>query len=171
MGKNKNTNSTSTKPIKKIIIDKDAAIKDYLYISEEKFWEMVDSLNWVNVSKNHQEINKDVHKFRMLQKYSLEEWKAMFEKHREKYSALRTYLWTVYSPDSGGLGLGDDGTWDICAHILGLGYDEYIKAFKEPDKVLLRAKNRDYVECFSYWIPQDEDYTLPNSMDMIFKND
>jgi hypothetical protein len=140
-------------------------------LTEYQFWDMVDAINWASISINIAEINKDIHKFRMLQKYSLDEWVAMFEKHKTKYEALRTYLWTVYPPDKGGLGLGDDGTWDLCAHIVGLGKDEYLSTFKDPVRALKRAETKDFTECFSYWIPRDGDYNLPNSMDLVYKID
>jgi hypothetical protein len=152
-----------------ILLTNDDLTDSHIKISEEKFWEMVYSINWENISKNTSQVNRDIHKFRMLQKYPLDEWVPMFNTHRKKYRALMVYLWTIYPPEKGGLGLGDDSMWDMCAHILGLGYEEYVLNFKYPEKALKRAQERDFTECFSYWIPRDGQYTLPNSMDMIFK--
>lgn len=52
------------------------------------------------------------------------------------------------------IGTRDDGTWDLCAHVVGLGRSAFIDAMGNPESLVERGKAHDYVENFGYWIPQ-----------------
>lgn len=136
-------------------------------ISEQLFWECVSDINWSWLSLNLDKVNKDVFKYKLLKKHNIDTWLQVDKLQTKKYQALREFL-KSYDPEHRA-GLGDDGTWDLCSHMVGLGRDVYIDAFRNTEDLINRARRRDFKENFGYWIPKDEICTLPNSLDFIDK--
>jgi len=139
----------------------------YVKMSEDFFWKAVGIINWEWLHKNTKQVDKDVFKYKLLKKYDVRVWKKVKEVQTDKFKALREFLraydtaWRV--------GTGDDSTWDLCSHVVGLGRDAFLEACSNPESLIHRSHRRDYKENFGYWIPNDEKYTLPNSMDFIDK--
>ena len=117
--------------------------------------------------ENRNNVDKGIFKRKLLKTYNIIVWRAVREVYTSKYTAIREILRTY---DTGHrVGLGDDGVWDLCAHVVGLGRSEYLNSCYNPEELIHRAHRRDYVENFGYWIPNDENYKVPNSLDFIDK--
>lgn len=82
----------------------------------------------------------------------------------EKSSALRSFVYnkeqtlsnafTKWEQETGkNFGLGDDGFGDLCSHIVGLGKEKYEAHLAKPSLAFSRAKSLNFVEKFSYCIP------------------
>jgi len=139
----------------------------FVKISEDFFWKMVDIINWKWLSLNNSYVDKNMHKHKLLKKYPLAVWKKVKEIHDEKWKGLREFL---RSSDSDWVvGTSDDSTWDLCSHVVGLGREEYLNNFYQSWRLINRGRSHDFVENFGYWIPTDENVTLPNSVDFIEK--
>ncbi len=138
----------------------------YVKISEDFFWKAIDLINWSWLSKNKSNVDRDMLTYKLIKKYDLSVWSKVKEKQSEKYKALREMLYTYDSLWR--VGTGDDSTWDLCSHVVGLGRDCFLNAFKDPESLITRGKNKDFVENFGYWIPdKNTKYTIPNSLDFI----
>jgi hypothetical protein len=140
-----------------------------LRMDETLFWEFIDFLNWEKISKNPENFDKNLVFIKLIRKYGKMGCDEAFHYHRKKYRSLieivNTYKYLNNITDSFS---GDDGLWDVTAHVVGLGKEEYWKSVKNPEYLLSRWQNGDYVECFSYWIPKKHTkIDAPNSSKFI----
>jgi len=142
---------------------------DFIKISEDFFGKAVDLINWDYLSKNINNTDKDLFKYKLLKKYDISVWLKVKEKHTKKYRALIEVLSTYDIHNRAGIG--DDSVWDLCAHVVGLGRKSYIDSCINPESLILRYHHHDYIENFGYWIPQDAKCNIPNSLDFIEKED
>ena len=108
-----------------------------------------------------------MYKYKLLKKYDVSVWKKVKEVHGNKFKALRELL---YSYDAGWrVGTGDDSTWDLCSHVVGLGRDAFLDAMATPENLIERGRTGNYKENFGYWIPSDDKCSVPNSVEFINK--
>lgn len=86
----------------------------------------------------------------------LNEIKTILEDHAEKQCGNR----------HGYYGLGDDGFWDLRAHIIGLGKEFYQSVIGDPEIAKCIADNETYVENFGYVFS----YAIPNTVRSLTKS-
>ena len=113
---------------------------------KNKYWKIIKSLRWVK-DGNYTRISKE-----LLSKYSLEEISKLQKFVREKRDKLCKKL-NKYALSKGDIDyydVSDDGFWDLTAHIVGLGQNEFEKVMKNPELARKRALNGDYEENFEY---------------------
>lgn len=134
-------------------------------MNEEKFWQVVERVNWYGTWKRKDAV--DVGKAVMLTvlptKEDMDAFRKVYsEKQGKLYSALETWekedeCWhTGHNPRS--FGLGDDSFGDLIAHVIGCGREEYDAVMRDPERAHKRALSYDFGESFSYCIPWDDDY-------------
>lgn len=70
-------------------------------------------------------------------------------KRRTLQGALDAYAEIIGQPH-GFWNIGDDSFWDVTAHIVGLGKEEFLKALRDPLLVRDRIHAHDYAENFEY---------------------
>lgn len=115
--------------------------------SEEKSWEILDSVNW---EQNCKTVNSATLKIRLMKRYSQEE---ILEagKFQSKMSKALSQKINAYEDDNGHLGNygGDDSYGDLLDHIVGCGQAKYNAIIEDPKL----AGSVKYVENFAYVIP------------------
>jgi len=121
---------------------------------EQKHWELVEFIDWGSISKD-KSIQDEMEKI-LLSKPSYE-MKQFEDFTRNKIRQLGSVL-NAFSLKTigqyGYYGVGDDGFWDLTAHIFGLGKEEYYSAIDNPELAKKRADSRDFVENFEYILPK-----------------
>lgn len=154
---------TCTHPEEGLTLYEDGFVK----INEDFFWKAVNIINWAWLSENMDSVDKGMFKYKLLKKYDVAVWKAVKAYEKHKYSSLREMLrtydvrWRTQT--------GDDSTWDLCSHVIGLGREAYLDAMVNPEHLIERGRTRNFKENFGYWIPSDEKCDIPNSVDFIDK--
>ena len=115
--------------------------------SEEKNWEILESVNWEQECKT---VNSATLKIRLMKRYSQEE---ILEagKFQSKMSNVLYQKINEYENDNETLGNygGDDSFGDLLDHIVGCGQGRYNEIMEDPKL----AGSVDYVENFAYVIP------------------
>lgn len=139
----------------------------YVKISEDFFWKAVALINWKWLLSNTSIVDKGMYKLKLLKKYDVEVWKKVKEVHGNKYKALQELLRSYDT--SWRVGTGDDSTWDLCSHVVGLGREVYLNALTNPEHLIERGRTHDFKENFGYWIPTDAKCKIPSSVDFINK--
>ena len=115
---------------------------------EKLFWEVVEEIGWGKSYDFH--ILKD----KMIQRYSrivlMEIWQTYIELFEKLEIRIKNYnsSWGIKIP-IGDTELGRDNI----NHIIGLGHEEYRRAFHNPKLVLERVESGDFVQSFSYVLP------------------
>jgi hypothetical protein len=121
-------------------------LKDKAQQDEIFFWSLVDGIGWGNKSKN----DDDVEMF--LKDFPLSVVKKSLEIAIEKRKHLKVVL-DEYEKSKGKgnyWGIGDDGYWDLRAHIVGLGKETYEKCLEDPEIAKKIADERSFIENFEY---------------------
>ena len=134
---------------------------------ESNFWEIVDFINWKNISKDISNVDRNLMNLRLVRKFGRKFCQEAHKVERSKIKALdeisRTYKFVEGTADKKCFG-GSDGWWDARSHIVGLGKEEYLRNARNPKLIWERFKDGDYVENFGYWLPrEDTKITQPNS--------
>ena len=137
-----------------------------LDFGNKKFWDLVEALDWKNLC------TEDDHDVRKVKAYKVyKELKLTpidingfhevavvcrkFLKYQiEGYSLSKFGNRHAFPNNSGTLTVSDDGFWDLCSHIVGLGKETYEDVCSNPEKIL---EYPDYVENFEYLF-QYKDY-------------
>lgn len=134
-------------------------------IGNNRFWSVVKTLDWKNLCKTNHKVRyeKAFQIFRELGLTPIEiegfhqiaiACRKVLQDKVEEYSLLEFGDRNKFPNNSGVLNVGDDGFWDLCAHIVGLGKKTYEAACDNPEKIL---EYPDYVENFEYLF-NSEDY-------------
>lgn len=120
----------------------------------DKFWHLVDEINWSDNCKN-----------RGYEKIKLHMMKNLEHEWVKEASFIRCALYNEISEcinrwedDYGQIEVSDDGLSDLINHIIGLGKKEFDRCMKNPALAKRRADRCDFVESFSYCFPHDNEY-------------
>lgn len=119
----------------------------------ETFWKVVESLNW-GLSSDGAGKTTDYKKSKRMLMAKLTS--AQARQARKVLAELTDDLGTVL--ESVVTGISDDSFWDLRAHIIGLGIDEYTRVTRSPRLAQQRIDARQYAENFAYCFPHDDDY-------------
>ena len=135
-------------------------------MTEQRFWELVDAINWGSISELY--IDSNCIKRDLIKQYGDEAYQM-----RGRFNQLYNTLDSVVSPELAQYQLvfdqylvGDDSYSDLIAHIIGLGRDEYYSTLNNPQLAIIRAKDGRFSESFSYVLPYvDNQSDMPNPLD------
>ena len=123
-------------------------------MNRDEFWAIVESVGWGTIDTDYKR-GKQV----LLKALpTLEECDAFGQHRLDVESALSDAIdyWCALRDTS--LGLGDDSFDDLCAHIVGLGREEYERNLANPSLAQKRAESHAFEESFAYCEPHDTDY-------------
>ena len=110
--------------------------------NEEFYWELIKELQWNSVGGYNYK-NKGLWLYKHYHKDVIEELSEFVtNKRRELQNRLLFY--------SRSWGMGDDGFWDLVAHIIGQGKHEFYNVMADPTIAKKRADKRDFKENFQY---------------------
>jgi len=114
---------------------------------EEKMWNIINTIGWGVKTVNYKQIREFL-KDNFNDDFIIRMKIFCVQKRKELASALDEY------EDKIGLsnyyGVGDDGFWDLTAHIVGLGKHWYYDTIKYPEIAKEIADNYMYKENFEY---------------------
>lgn len=121
----------------------------------DRFWEIVALINW---GEDHEDIDIDKMKLRLMRLLSPEEAEQLSERSREMGGKLAKAIrdWerrTHQEMDAHG-----DSWDDLLNHIVGCGKEEFTRTVEDPRHALVRYQSYDYTESFAYCIPWKDDY-------------
>lgn len=124
-------------------------IDNIKWMSDADFWKIVDWMNWEKLSTE----KTDKRKFheKMFDIFGEDICLQVQAIYRRKYKTLEEIMHNYDSANEAHVS--DDSLWDLTAHIVGLGKQEYIENIKNPQKTIERGRNRDFVENFGYYLP------------------
>lgn len=120
---------------------------------ESLMWSMVEDIDWYTKSKHHNRdtANDEVSEF-LQENYSLDEvikLENFVVGKREKLKGfINGYLTASPSEIKKNFKLSDDGFWDLCSHIVGLGRVMYSYVIEHP--YMIFELQKDFVENFEY---------------------
>jgi hypothetical protein len=120
------------------------------------YWSIIEDMNWLKYSQERR--GYEGMKVRFMREYNLDMAKKVREFVSERQNTLMRMLDQLEKKNGeryGNYG-GDDSFGDMTAHVIGLG-EEYYNAVMENPKLLNKL---DFVECFSYALPYDDDYDM-----------
>jgi hypothetical protein len=116
-------------------------------LKEDRYWGIINELDWGREFRGRW-LFKKLGKQLASTHYSDIEELEKFAKDKRKDLVSAIKIWekknNIQFP------CGDDGFWDLTAHIVGLGKEEYYKNLKNPKLAYGRAKADDYKENFEY---------------------
>jgi len=134
----------------KVVVIKDPARKMSI---EDEFWAAVERINWPGLCQDEEIDFNEIREF-LLKEFGEDSCKCFFGLHRRKYRALQE-LMRAYDKNNEAQ-VSDDGLWDLCAHIVGLGKEEYEAALLNPRIIVDRGRSNKYRENFGYCFPTEE---------------
>ncbi len=124
---------------------------------EERFNEICEFVNW---DKNNLDINFNETKAQLMQKYSMTEVLAVKDLTYEFKRNLKSVIDTIDANNlSYSIGNGDSAS-DLIYHIISLGTAGMQEYLDQPDLILKKFVNREYVESFAGCIPMKSDYEM-----------
>lgn len=117
------------------------------------YWKEIESLNWYWISKRDSTLNPNDELAEILMdSYDVDEIIEMKNFVVKKRDILKYFLLGYFksSPSDfkNKIKMSDDGLWDFCAHMVGLGEVMYNYVLDHPDSVVELQK--DYIENFEY---------------------
>ena len=134
-------------------------------IGNDRFWQIVDKLDWESLCKvengklrkekafqNFKELDLTPLNIEGFHQVAIACRKVLQDKV-EEYSLLKFGDRHKFPNNSGVLSVSDDGFWDLCAHIVGLGKKAYENVCENPEKIL---EYSNYVENFEYLFNSEE---------------
>jgi len=107
------------------------------------FWSIVHAIGW-----GSETTDSDLIKSALREVFTPTQIERLDNKAVEFRKALQTRIWQ-YEKEHGIVnlyGVGDDGFWDVTAHVVGLGKDFYSQVMKDPGSY----SGRGAVENFEY---------------------
>lgn len=95
------------------------------------FWSIVDAIGWGSITENY-----DLIKSCLLEVFTKEQILKIHEKAiaARKILDKRVAKYEEENNIDNLFGTGDDGRWDVLAHIVGLGKDTYNDAMENPGR-------------------------------------
>jgi hypothetical protein len=116
----------------------------------DRYWRIIEFCDWENC-KNEKEIGQ-----KLMESFSPEDLVKMEEFYHTRLDEIKTILENHAEAKTGDrhnyYGLGDDGFWDLRAHIIGLGKQFYQSVLKDPEIAKKMADDGDFKENFGYII-------------------
>lgn len=135
---------------------------------EDEFWAIIDELDWQaleGADRDAIQEGTDRRKAQLMHYFRDKRYvadgfpghfaQAFHRRLREKVARVRKAL---KSEDANSTPMGPDSFGDLCKHIVGCGREEYQTVLDDPSVGWQRGKDHDYVECFSYVVPHDDDF-------------
>jgi len=125
-------------------------------VEKESFWKIVEFIGWgkKDISDNHHPIKE-----RLLKNYSKLELELFCDHYRILHEELIDSIKNYNKKNNESIPYGGgDSVFDNLSHIVGLGYEEYMRNIKNPKKVEERRLNGDYVEMFAYCFTEFNNY-------------
>jgi len=108
-----------------------------------QIWSIIDAIGWGNITTDNDSIKVALSK--VYDKRKIESIGEMASRLRERL-AKRVEKYEAQNQIENLFNVGDDGFWDVTAHIVGLGKEAYDKAMKDPSSFV----ELDYEENFEY---------------------
>ena len=121
-------------------------------MNEEKFWEIVDFIDWKELCKIRK-LNVNSVVTRVARQYPFEVIQEFREVCREKKNQV-AILTREQGEKGAAVPTGGDSFGDLCAHVVGMGKEYFEDIVANPDKIA----SVPYEECFSYCIPFRDAY-------------
>lgn len=116
------------------------------------FWDEINNLGWYWLTKNKNTNPNDELGVILVERYSLDEIVELHNFVVRQRIQLKAFLEGYYKASSdefkSKFKLSDDGLWDLCSHVVGLGQVMYDYVMDHPEIVLELQK--DYTENFEY---------------------
>ena len=110
------------------------------------FWKLVEKIGWVTKTVNYASVREN-----FIKNYSKLTLRIFCEQYKNYYDELINAIKDYNKNNNESVPYsGRDAHWDTLAHIVGLGYEEYMRNINNPKHVEERCDNSDYVENFSY---------------------
>ena len=123
-------------------------------LDENKFWEIVEELEW-GETYDHKAISKKI--FRKLGPKKTRQFAKMAEQFNNNVRVVGDKLYEKLMSETGeGLGVSDDGFSDLCWHVVGLGREKYEEAMSDPFVLAQMGRKGQYMESFGYAIPSED---------------
>ena len=113
-------------------------------MSDDRFWELVASVQW----GNNCHLPAAVLKRKLIERMYTQEVLVFNAKVTEAYQHLKGIVDLSYLTD-----IGDDSYHDLLMHIIGLGREVYMQHCENPYQLQKRVDDGDFVESFGYVIP------------------
>lgn len=111
-------------------------------------WKVLEYADWGNTT-DYKTIGRE-----MAQVFTPQALEYTEKFYQEKLEQLNVVLGDHAEQKTGDrhgyYGLGDDGFWDLRAHIIGLGEKFYSSVINDPEKAKVIADDGSYVENFGY---------------------
>ena len=110
------------------------------------FWEIVEEIGWETKTVDYHAVKKD-----LVKRYSKFTLEIFCKQYKLFYNGLKDAIKDYNAKNNASIPYsGRDAHWDTLSHIVGLGYDEYMKNINNPKRVEERLDSSNYVENFCY---------------------
>lgn len=115
-----------------------------------KFWSVVTFLGW-GASIDYRALGRRYHAH-----LTAEERDAFEMVFTELHDALMAAVEAHEKSSKTSAGVGDDGFFDLCGHIIGLGQEVYTATMLSPALAVERGRKADFAESFAYVFQTDD---------------
>ena len=120
--------------------------------NEKKYWDSIQDIKWYFLSRNYGiDASKKVTEF-LIKNFTLDEVfdfkNFVVDKRKYLENRISSYLRILTKDQRKEYKLSDDGTWDLCSHIVGMGETVYYYVLHHIDSIFLFQK--DIQENFEY---------------------
>lgn len=114
-----------------------------------KNWKFIKEINWSFDNSDYKYLRSELKK--KISRDEMLELRSFIDRKRKLLElVLCDHSIDKINKPYGYYGVGDDGFWDLTAHIVGLGKEEFTKNLHNPELAKSRADEGDYVENFQY---------------------
>ena len=115
--------------------------------TDNELWKIITDLGWGTKTVDYRKLNDRLHSDYEIYFHELSEF--VQKRRAEVKNALNEYQ-RKNTKNINFYGLGDDGFWDLTAHIVGLGVKKYKEVINNPLIAKKMADDRDFKENFQY---------------------
>lgn len=120
-------------------------------MTSERFWDLIESIDWPR--DDYEEAKVD-----LLMNVAPNEVKELRDELGKRTGILRTLFDQAYDETDANFYVSGDGFDDLVNHVVGLGEEEYERVLDEPELLLKRYNEGDFVESLSYAIPHATEF-------------
>lgn len=130
-------------------------------LSDARFWEIVDQIDWRSMTGplargESPHINFEAIRCELLLRHDESTIHRLEKAWNNKRKRLMKRIQEWENETGQSLPAGDDAFIDLVNHIIGLGKAEYDAVLKDPDLAMKRAEAANYEESFAYTLPDLE---------------
>lgn len=125
-----------------IIIDNNIPFVSDLNIGENYYWGIIEDMKWYYISRDYgYEANDKVAQYLIERKYTVEEIAKIHNFVVEQREIVKNFIYgflrgcSKYEKEK--YKLGDDGTWDLASHIVGMGKQMTDVVLGNPDLIFI----------------------------------